>query len=205
MNFIKICGIKSEEQAIKIAELGATHIGVIHFPKSPRHIDLDKIKSIKESLQNRAKLVAVVVKPEEELVKKLLDIVDIIQFHGDEPLEFIKKFPKDRVIKVFRVKSFEDIEKMKPFWKEDYLTLIDTFKKDEYGGTGERIDIELAKSIINQYPKTILSGGLSPDNLEDILPIVKPYGVDASSKLEVSAGVKDLEKVKRFINIAKRF
>ncbi len=205
MNFIKICGIKSEEQAIKIAELGATHIGVIHFPKSPRHIDLDKIKSIKESLQNRAKLVAVVVKPEEELVKKLLDIVDIIQFHGDEPLEFIKKFPKDRVIKVFRVKSFEDIEKMKPFWKEDYLTLIDTFKKDEYGGTGERIDIELAKSIINQYPKTILSGGLSPDNLEDILSIVKPYGVDASSKLEVSAGVKDLEKVKRFINIAKRF
>jgi len=200
MRFIKICGIKKPEQAKEISKLGATHIGAIHFPKSPRHIEIEQIKEIKKVLPETTKLVVVVVKPEKEQVYKLLEIADIIQFHGDEPLEFIKEFPKDRVIKVFRVKSEKDIKNMEKFWKEDYLTLIDTFKKDEYGGTGKRIDINLAKRIINNYPKTILSGGLSPENIEEILSEVKPFGVDASSKLEKTAGIKDLNKVKLFID-----
>jgi len=203
--FIKICGITKEEQAKKIAELGATHIGVIFYPKSPRFVDLQKIKQIKKSLPENVKLVAVVVDPTKEEVDQLLNIVDMIQFHGEESLEFIKKFPKEKVIKAFRIKDQKDIEKIKPFIEEDYLILIDAYKEGEYGGTGKQINPELAKQISKLTDKLILSGGLSPDNISNLLQEVKPYGIDASSKLEIEPGIKDLEKVREFIRKAKDY
>jgi len=81
--------------------------------------------------------------------------------------------------------------------------LVDAFKEGVYGGTGEMIDLNLLKKITDVYDKVIISGGLSETNLKEILNHVKPYGVDASSKLEVSPGVKDLDKVKKFIDIVK--
>ncbi len=205
VEFIKICGITDKEQARDISNLPITHIGVIHFPKSPRHIGIDKIKEIKDYINKSVKLVAVVVNPEKETVLKLLEVADVIQFHGDESLDFIKRFPKDRVIKAFRVKSKDDLPKMKPFFKEGYTILIDAYSKDAYGGTGKQINKELAKYIVEQYPKTVLSGGLSAENVKELIEYIKPYGVDASSKLEIKAGIKDIEKVKRFVNIVNSF
>ena len=199
MKFIKICGITQPKQAKEISNLPITHIGVIHFPKSPRHIEIENIRDIKDSINKNVKLVAVVVNPTEKIVNELLEIADIIQFHGDESIDFIKVFPKDKVIKAFRVKSKEDIREMEPFFKEDYLVLIDAFSKNAYGGTGKQIDKELAKYIVSQYPKTILSGGLSEDNVKELIDYINPYGVDASSKLEIKPGIKDINKVKKFI------
>ncbi len=201
--FIKICGITKEEQAKKISDLGATHIGVIYFPKSPRHIPLEKIKKIKSALPEKSKLVAVVVNPSERDVKHLLDVVDIIQFHGDESIGFVKHFPKDRIIKAFRLGSLEDLKDIEHFAKEDFLVLIDSFSKNAYGGTGKQIDINLAKSVSKITDKFILSGGLSPENVGYLINEIRPYGVDASSKLEISPGIKDLAKVEKFIKIAK--
>ena len=204
MEFIKICGIIDVQQAKEISRLPITHMGVIHFQKSPRHIDLEKIKEIKENINKKVKLVAVVVNPPENIVNELLKIVDIIQFHGDENLNFVKKFPKERIIKAFRIKERKDIEKMKPFWKENYLILIDAYSENAYGGTGKQINRELAKYIVSQYPKTVLSGGLSEKNVKELIDYIKPFGVDASSKLEVKAGIKDLNKVKKFVEIIKK-
>ncbi|NPA54174.1 MAG: phosphoribosylanthranilate isomerase [Aquificae bacterium] len=201
---IKICGITKEEQAKKIAEFGATHIGVIHFPKSPRHINLEKIKKIKNALPKNTKLVAVVVNPEKETVKNLLKIVDIIQFHGDEPIEFLKLFPKEKVFKAFRVKNLSDMEKIKPFVEEGFTILIDAFDKKAYGGTGKQINPEVAKNIVKTFKKVILSGGLSPDNVESLIKEINPFGVDVSSKIEIKPGIKDLEKAKEFIKKAKK-
>jgi len=203
--FIKICGITKEEQAKEIAKLGATHIGVIFYLKSPRFLDLQKIKQIKKSLPENVKLVAVVVNPTKEEVEQLLNIVDMIQFHGEESLEFLKNFPKEKVIKAFRIKDEKDIKKIKPFIEEDYLILIDAYKEGEYGGTGKQINPELAKQISKLTDKLILSGGLSPDNISNLLQEVKPYGIDASSKLEIEPGIKDLEKVREFIRKAKDY
>lgn len=205
MKFIKICGITDTEQAKEISNLPITHIGVIHFKKSPRHLEIEGIKKIKSNISNNVKLVAVVVNPTEKTVNELLKIVDIIQFHGDESINFVKKFPKERVIKAFRVKSVEDIDKMKHFWEEDYLVLIDAYSENAYGGTGKQINRELAKYIVSLYPKTILSGGLSEKNIKELIEYIKPYGVDASSKLEIKAGIKDLNKVKKFVEKIQQF
>ncbi len=199
---IKVCGITREEQALEIKKAGATHIGVIHFPKSPRHISLEKIKNIKETVGDFP-VVAVVVNPDRETVKKLMDIVDIVQFHGEEDINFIKQFPLNRVFKAFRIKGEEDIERIEPFASENITILIDAFHEKTYGGTGKQINPSLAKKIVSIYPKTILSGGLSPENVESLIQDIKPYGVDASSKLEIKPGEKDIRKVKLFVKRAK--
>jgi phosphoribosylanthranilate isomerase len=199
---VKICGIILPSQAKEISEYGADYIGVITYPKSPRYVDIERIKEIKENLKN-SKLVAVAVNPSLEQVLELLNIADFIQFHGDEDLDFVKKFPKDRVIKAIRVKDESDLEKIKTFKNEDITVLVDAFKEGVYGGTGKMIDLNLLKKITDMYDKVIISGGLSESNIKEILNHVKPYGVDASSKLEVSPGVKDLDKVKKFIDIVK--
>ena len=202
---IKICGIRHIPQAIKIADFGATHIGMIYFPKSPRHIEIPQIQSIASAIKGKAKSVVVVVNPELSEAKRLLNIVDIIQFHGDEDIKFVKNFPKERVFKAFRIKDEKDINKMEPFFKEGYTVLIDAFSEKAYGGTGKQIDRDIAKKVIDMYDRVILSGGLSPENLEELLKELKPYGIDASSKLEKEPGIKDLEKTRRFIEIARKY
>nr|WP_207145114.1 phosphoribosylanthranilate isomerase [Persephonella atlantica] len=202
---MKICGLTDRKQAEEIAYLGATHIGMIYFEKSPRHIDLEKIKEISTGIKGRAKSVAVVVNPAEKTVWKLLEIVDIIQFHGEESMQFVSSFPKEKVIKAFRIKDETDIEKIKPFVEENYTILIDAYSEKAYGGTGKQINPELAKKVVQMHRRTVLSGGLSPENVEKLLRQIKPYGVDASSKLEIKPGVKDLKKVKEFIERVKRF
>ena len=202
---IKICGLTDKKQAVLIGEMGATHIGMIHFEKSPRHIPVEKIAEISGAVNGLAKSVAVVVNPEIKTVEALFRYVDIIQFHGDESTDFVSLFPKERVIKAFRIKEERDIEKIKPFMDRGYIILIDAYSENAYGGTGKQINPELAKKIADIYPKTVLSGGLSPDNVLKLLEYVRPYGVDASSKLEIRPGIKDLKKVEKFIKAVREF
>ena len=205
MSFIKVCGITTKEQALEIAKMEPTHIGVVHFEKSPRHTDICQIEEIKSAIEKQpVKLVAVVVNPSKELVDELLKVADIIQFHGDEDLDFIKQFDKEKVIKAIRVKDEKSLKDIERFSKEGYLVLIDAFKKGEYGGTGKQIDKSLVKKVSNITDKFILSGGLSEENVYELIREFKPFGVDASSKLEVEAGIKDLNKVKRYILQAKK-
>ena len=205
MSFIKVCGITTESQALEIAKMKPTHIGVIFFEKSPRHIDISQIKKIKNILKNYpAKLVAVVVNPKKKLIEELLNIADIVQFHGDESLDFVKQFDNEKVIKAIRVKYEKSLKDIEKFSKEGYLVLIDAFKKGEYGGTGKQIDKNLVKKISNITDKFILSGGLSDENIYRLIKEFNPFGVDASSKLEVKPGLKDLKRVKNYIEEAKK-
>ena len=202
---VKICGITLPQQAKEISELGADYIGTIFYQKSPRYVDLDKIKEIKQSLNINTKLVVVVVNEDEKTVEKLFDTADIIQFHGDEEYSFIKNFPKEKVIKVFRLKEESQIKQMEQYMKDNYCLLLDTYKEGMYGGTGEAIDLQLLKKVLKLYDKIIVSGGLGLDNIKEVLSQIKPYGVDASSKLEIKPGIKDINKVKQFIEIVKSY
>lgn len=200
---VKICGITDEKQAREISLAGADYIGVVLFPKSPRFVNLEKVKEIKNSVYNTTKLIAVVVNPDIKLCKELLEIVDLIQFHGEEDIEFIELFPKDKVIKAFRIKDEKDLEKLKPFMEKDYLILIDAYKEGEYGGTGSSINMEIIKRVCDLYDKVIVAGGLSAENVREIIKSAKPFGVDASSKLEIKPGIKDMDKVREFIKAVK--
>ncbi len=206
MNYIiKICGLTDKDQAISIGKMGATHVGMIHYEKSPRHLSLERIKIISNALKGVSKSVAVVVNPPKKLVEELFDIVDLVQLHGDESPEFVSSFPVERIIKAFRVKNENDIERIKPFAEMGTTILIDAYSEKAYGGTGKQINPDLAKKIVDFYKKTVLSGGLSPDNLLKLLEYINPYGVDASSKLEIKPGIKDLKKTEIFIKTAREF
>jgi len=205
MNFIKVCGITDENQAVEVAKQGATHIGVIHFEKSPRHIPLEKIKSIKEKVSHLpVKVVAVVVNPSKELVENLFKVVDVVQLHGDETVEFAKEFDKEKIIKAVRMKDENSLKILENFSKEGFLVLVDAFKKGEYGGTGQQIDEHLITQVSDTADRFILSGGLSEENVYHLIKKHRPYGVDASSKLEISAGIKDLQKVESYIKNAQK-
>ena len=205
MKVIKICGLTEENQARHIAQIGATHLGVIFFEKSPRHISIEKIKSIKQAVSDLdVKVVAVVVNPDDDTVEKLLNIVDIVQLHGEEDLNFLKLFEKDRLLKAIRIKDENSLKDVEMFYKAGFTVLVDAFSKDAYGGTGKQIDKELLKKVKTiTNGNFILSGGLSPENVGNLVKEFRPMGVDASSKLEVAPGIKDLDKVKEFIDTVK--
>lgn len=200
---VKICGITRPQQGRDISLLGADYIGVVVYPKSPRNVSLKDVMDIKDAIYGNTKLVAVVVDPDRELVEELLKVVDIIQFHSDESLEVLEQFPKERVIKAFRVRDKGDLDKLKPFIEKGYTVLVDAYVEGQYGGTGSRLDVELLRNLVRIWDKMIVAGGLSDENVEQLLKEVKPFGVDASSRLEISPGIKDLEKVKRFIRAVK--
>ncbi len=205
MKIIKICGLTDEEQARKIVQMGATHIGVIFFEKSPRYVPLKKIKKIKDAVSDlNVEVVAVVVNPSKEQVETLLNIVDKVQLHGDEDINFLKQFDRENLFKAIRVKDENSLRDVKKFYEEGYTVLVDAFSKSAYGGTGKQIDKNLLAKI-RKITKGdfILSGGLSPENVGELVEELRPIGVDASSKLEVSPGRKDLKKVKKFIYTVK--
>ena len=221
MVWIKICGITNEEDAIKIASLGADALGFIFSTESVRKIEPGKVKEIilvtKDKFinirdKNGPSFVGVFVN---ENIGKVTEIteklgLDYIQLSGDESLDYLKKIKKHnkniKLIKLIRVKdnvsSFAVISKqMLEFKKAADFFLLDTFKDNIYGGTGKSFNWEPVKGLSQDFP-VILAGGLDCENVAEAIQIVKPFGIDASTKLEESPGKKDIRKVEIFIKNA---
>ena len=221
MVWIKICGITNEEDALKIASLGADALGFILSTESARKIEPDKAKEIilatKDKFTNvrdkmRPSFVGVFVN---ENIGKVTEIaeklgLDYIQLSGDETLDYLKKIKKHnkniKLIKLVRVKdkvpSFAAIPKqMLEFKKAADFFLLDTFNENIYGGTGKSFNWELVKGLSQEYP-VILAGGLDCENVAEAVQIVKPFGIDASTRLEESPGKKDIRMVEIFIKNA---
>ncbi len=135
--------------------------------------------------------------------------LDYIQLSGDETLDYLKKIKRHykniKLIKTIRVKDRDDdsfftaISKQIPEFKKaaDFF-LLDTFRDNIYGGTGKSFSWDLVKGLSREYP-VILAGGLDCENIAEAIKTVNPFGIDASSKLEISPGKKDIKKVEIFI------
>ncbi|MBM3713807.1 MAG: phosphoribosylanthranilate isomerase, partial [Actinobacteria bacterium] len=154
-----------------------------------------------------------------EKVEKIVNFIkkklfDLIQFSGDEEPEYlnaIKKYNKSiKIIKAIRVStgvskypesdSITSIFKMiLPFKESADFFLMDTLKKGIYGGTGKSYNWDYLKDFGNNFP-VIIAGGLDADNVGRAIEIIKPFGVDASSRLEEHPGKKDIKKTEDFFN-----
>lgn len=202
MTKVKICGITNLEDALLSAKAGADALGFNFYGKSPRYIAPEKAREICAELPREILKVGVFVN---ESLNKIIEIfetvkLDAVQLHGDENAEFVRQI-KERfsgeVIKALRVSENFHPEDVLQF--EADAILLDAFSKQEYGGTGETFDWEMAKKVQEIFPRMYLAGGLSPENVGSAILKVKPFAVDACSLLEKEKGIKDSQRVRGFL------
>ncbi len=197
---IKICGITGIDDALYCAELGADYIGLVFAP-SPRRVSPGQASEITRQLRGMNVMAAgVFVNEAEEEVKRTADLcgLDVLQFHGDEDPEFCRRFPGYSVFKAFSVRDENDLAGMKDY-DADAL-LVDSFVEGQRGGTGKMLSSDIALKAAGITERLFLSGGLAPGNVAECIKRGKPFGVDVSSGVEQSPGIKDREKVKKFID-----
>ncbi len=199
--WIKICGITRAPDASAAAELGADAIGVVLYPKSPRAVGVDDLAGIVAGLPQRIEVVALFVDPEPDLVRNVLDTgtVHLLQFHGNEPADFCEQF-ETPYMKALAVRSDRDLQvAFTPYESARYI-LIDSYDPILPGGTGRTFDWgRLGELSERQRARLVLAGGLQPDNVAAAIATVHPFGVDVSSGVEASKGIKDHSKMKSFI------
>ena len=199
---VKICGITSQRDAEAAAGFGADAIGFIFAP-SPRRIAPALAKKIVRSLGPFIATVGVFVNEKPATVMAVAQEAGLtaVQLHGDETTATVKKIKGVRVIKTMRVANAADVWAMRGY-KADAV-LFDTKVEGKYGGTGKTFDWKLLASYKGEVP-FIVSGGLMPHNVREVVKIARPYGVDVSTGVERSPGVKDAEMIKEFIRNAKQ-
>ncbi|MDX2073187.1 MAG: phosphoribosylanthranilate isomerase [Alphaproteobacteria bacterium] len=202
-NKVKICGL-SEESTLRAAiDAGADMVGFVHFPKSPRHVSLARAAELKKLLPPNVKSVIVTVNPSDDLVNEILGIVnpDYIQLHGNETLDQIAQIhAKTGIIKAIPVSTPDDIVEM-----ACDMLMFDAKPPKEAslpGGNGIAFDWKILKGFQTMRP-WMLSGGLTPENVQQAIRESGATFVDVSSGVENKPGVKDAGKIKAFIETAK--
>lgn len=199
--FVKICGITNLEDARFAVRCGADAIGFIFHEESPRFISHRKAAEIAQALPERVSKIGVFVNADLKFIHEIARHVNLsaVQLLGEEGPDDLVNF-ETSVIKVFRVGKNFDVEIMKNYLVDAFL--LDTMKAGVFGGTGKTFDWNVALKA-KEYGRIILSGGLTPENVEDAVRFVRPYGVDVSSGVEAKPGKKDPAKVRDFIARAK--
>jgi len=190
---VKICGITSPEDARLAAELGASAIGLVFWPHSPRAIDVGRARAIIDALPPFVTTVGVFV--DQGDARRIAENVglQVLQFHGDEPAISYRDcaLPVIKAIPV-RDRSAHEAAGAVP---TQATVLLDAHDPDKRGGTGKRIDWSIAAEIAARRP-VILSGGLNAQNIVEAIETVRPAAVDVSSGVEAAPGRKDPAKLR---------
>lgn len=198
---VKVCGMTSLKDALVAVEGGADAVGFIFYKKSPRSVTMKTVREIVLELPPFVDTVGVFVDETAEQINKIADYcnLDIIQLHGDESPTFCKKIRR-KVIKAFRIKDMQSVKKISNFQVSGFL--LDTFSEKLHGGTGKVFDWNLALPA-KKFGPVIMAGGLTPNNVQQAVRQIRPYGVDVCSGVESEPGIKDHKKVRAFLNNAK--
>ncbi len=206
---IKICGLKTPETVERSVELGATHIGFILFPKSPRNIEPVDAGSLADRVRGKVKTVAVTVNADNDQLDEVIELInpDILQLHGSETADRvlnIKAIYGLPVMKALSISTADDLKKL-----DAYEGIVDRFLLDAKapkgsdlpGGNGVSFDWRLLDALDDNVDY-MLSGGLHKDNVADAIQLTRCTGIDLSSGLESAPGVKDLAKIEAFFEAA---
>jgi phosphoribosylanthranilate isomerase len=195
---VKICGFTRAEDAVCAAQLGVDAIGLVFYPPSPRHIDIDKAVKIVHALPAFVSVVALFVDERESRIREVLERVpiDCLQFHGDELPDACRLYGK-RYMKAVRMEDGVDIPDLAVQYHDAAGLLLDAYHPGAKGGTGSRFDW-------NRIPEhcalpIVLAGGLDINNARQAVQAVKPYALDVSSGVEAEKGVKDALKMAAFV------
>jgi phosphoribosylanthranilate isomerase len=204
---IKICGLKTSEEAKIAIHAGADALGFNFFPSSKRFLSPWSALSLLSTLPRKVTRVAVVVNPTSTELQFLLAsrAFDAIQFHGDESPEFCRNSGFPVWIKAIRTSSYELTERQVHSFPTPYLLLDADSPSRTYGGTGTLIDLSVAKRVIRAFPHKhfLLAGGLRPENVGKAVSMVQPFAVDVSSGVEDDLGHKSVAKIQALIKAAR--
>jgi phosphoribosylanthranilate isomerase len=199
---IKICGLTRPEDVLLLGEMPVDFAGFIFVPDTPRFVEPGKATKLIRLLPDRIQPVGVFLDEKPDIVRETADIcgLKILQFHGDEPAEYCEQFNLP-YFKVIRVEG--SLDGRIPGGYRPLAFLLDTFVKGTPGGTGRTFDWTVAGRVVESGLSVILAGGLNPENISRAVEEVHPWGVDVSSGVESRAGIKDPEKVRRFVEVVK--
>jgi len=201
---IKICGFTRRQDIDDALALGIKIIGLNFYPESPRYVSCQKAKELLSGIKDGVTTVGVFVNPDEEHLFQMIASLNLsgVQLHGDESpllIEKIKKaLPGRIVIKGLRVRDRKGLEEDIKRYSPDFY-LLDAYDQFIAGGTGKRIETPLIDDLDIIWEKVFLAGGITPDNVKDILKKFHPYGIDVASGVERSPGIKDKGKMEALI------
>ncbi|HKP13336.1 MAG TPA: phosphoribosylanthranilate isomerase [Blastocatellia bacterium] len=195
---VKICGVRTLEEAEAAAESGADALGFNFWPRSPRHIAPAAASAIARRLSPLVSLVGVFVNEERGQIIEAAEQVGLhaIQLHGDESPSFCEGFGGLRVIKALRVTDDFDCRELEKYAVS--MILLDAGVKGSYGGTGRRFDWRTAIEA-KRYAPLMLAGGLRADNVAEAMTTVRPAALDVCSGVEAEPGRKDLRRLREFM------
>ena len=198
---VKICGLTREEDAVFAAAQGADFLGVIFVPESPRCIDVERAKSIRDAVGGSAKLVGVFRDQPVDVVRDVATRVglDVVQLHGHETDEDIVEVG----VPVFKTLSVgETLPDTKSYPHAEWI-LFDNRDHRGHGGTGQRFDWSLLALYERQKP-FLLAGGITPDNAGAAISLVRPDAIDLASGVESAPGIKDHVKIEKLMERVRR-
>ncbi len=196
---IKICGITSINDFDALAALGVDYLGFIFYEKSPRYVAPHKVAEFKS---NKVIKVGVFVNEDVDRIREIYKQakIDIVQLHGDESPAFCKELGLP-FWKVIRVKDESSLNIIDDF-PEGTKFLLDTYSKDNYGGTGTSIPIELIEKAYIKTKNIIVAGGIGLANVREVLKVPQ-IEIDVNSSVELSPGNKDIVKCSEIVAVAK--
>ena len=200
MTFIKVCGITRAADAEHAVRHGATAVGFVFWPSSPRYVEPQRAADIIVRLPHSITTVGVFVNQPVEEIERIAEQTGIatVQLHGDEPASYAAALDWP----VLKATPLATAEAALAGWPDDTLVLLDAHDPVRRGGTGERVAWAEAARIASSR-RVVLAGGLTPDNVQEAIEVVHPFGVDVSSGVEESPGIKDLNKMTRFLENAR--
>lgn len=196
---LKICGMTRVDDALHAVREGATAVGFVFWTGSPRYIAPVRAGEIAAALPATVTTVGVFVNEAVDSIRETARVVGLrmVQLHGDEAPEYGEGIEQP----VMRAVSLETMEETARAWPADTTLLLDSTDPSRRGG---RASVDWARAaLVARDRRVVLAGGLTPENIEEAIVTVRPIGVDVASGVELAPGVKDLDKVARFLTNAR--
>jgi len=191
---VKICGITRADDALAAVAAGANAIGFVFWPDSPRFVDPYRARAIRAALPPFVTAVGVFVNQPVEYVSGVASLVRLgaVQLHGDETPQYASLLSAP-IVKALPLTTLGESDLAA--WPDETMVLLDVHDPVKRGGTGRTIDWDAAATI-SARRRIVLAGGLTPDNVADAVARVRPFGIDVSSGVEASPGIKDHRRVR---------
>lgn len=209
---IKICGLSMPGTLEAAIAAGADFVGLVHFPRSPRHVSVEAAAALAAQARGRTKIVCLLVDPDDLLIDAIVTAAhpDYLQLHGSETASRVAGIPRRwgvPVIKAVKVATADDAALADDFRDAAAFLLFDAKPPPGEagklpGGNGIAFDWRVIEGQADKGP-FMLSGGLDPDNVAEAIRLTRAPMVDVSSGVESAPGVKDNDLIRRFINAAR--